>query len=292
MRGWFSHIQAERYQLTEPALQLPQDSIHHIGLRIATSANPWGAYLFEHSNKLIRDCVSRFLPIPQVLPCLYLLIVPYSSGWTAGSTSVCSRCPVWSACLYSTPCAWHTTWELLTRRPRNNSPSTRGWCPTWKPCGQSAFCTFERSVIMGVEQWYLQRVYSLSLCPPGCHSGSCLLKWIQGQRWRGSWGPSRIALDDTSWGRESSASTNIPPTSSLTWFVSQMFSNATFFHLWCIFSRKLLPGGCLSTITFSRALVRTTMLQEQILILGVIIVRTNLKNVTMWAFPDCIWNWT
>lgn len=181
--------------------------------------------LFEQNNKLRRDRISWVLALLQVLPCLYLLIFPCSSGWTAGSSSVCSRCPVWSVCLYSTPCVWHTTWELLTRRPCNNSPSTQGSCPTWKHCGQSVFGFRVGVGGMKPSGGFL----NLSWSPPGCHSGSCLLMWIQGQRWRGSWGPSQIALEDTTWGRESSASMNIPPASSLTWFVPQMFSNATFF---------------------------------------------------------------
>lgn len=65
--------------------------------------------LFQQSNKLRHDRISWFLALPQVLPCSYLLIFPCSSGWTAGSSSACSRCPVWSACLYSTQYAWHTT---------------------------------------------------------------------------------------------------------------------------------------------------------------------------------------
>lgn len=57
------------------------------------------------------------------------------------------------------------------------------------------------------------------VCPAGCPSGSCSPMWIQGRRWRGSWGPSPIVWRDTSWGRESSASMNIPPPSSLIWYV-------------------------------------------------------------------------
>lgn len=60
------------------------------------------------------------------------------------------------------------------------------------------------------------------VCPTGCLSGSCLPPWIQGQRWRGNWGPSPTAWGDTSWGRASSASMNIPPTSSPKWYAPEL----------------------------------------------------------------------
>lgn len=110
--------------------------------------------------------------------------------------------------------------------------------------------------------------------------------WIQGQRWRGSWGPSRIACEDTSWGRESSASTNIPPTSSLTWLVPPMIF---LFLLMSSHSANSRFWVAVYPPPLSAELVVTVLLQEKVELLYSIIVRTNLKNApALWAFLDCV----